>query len=381
MFTVLLAVAGTLLQLYVFRRAASLPRVARLAARRVRLGVALGLWAAYVLGVAAIRWPPGPAATALERWSLSWLGVLFLLSVALLVADALTGFGRLWPRAVAPARTAALLAGALLSAVAFVQGLRAPVVQRYDVGIDGLPAALDGTVVVALSDLHMGSLLGPRWLAARVAQVQAERPDLVVLLGDVFEGHAAPAPALERELAALRAPLGVWGVIGNHERYSGSAGAQAAFARSGIRLLRNAWAEPRPGLVLAGVDDVAEGRGDGRTVAALRAALAGRPQRAATILLVHAPLPPAQVAAAGVDLMLSGHTHGGQLWPFGLAVRQVFPLFVGRYRIGTTTVIVSRGTGTWGPRMRLWHPAEIVRVTLHARPAANDVVARVGARR
>ena len=73
------------------------------------------------------------------------------------------------------------------------------------------------------------------------------------------------------------------------------------------------------------------------------------------------------VASKGVDLMLSGHTHGGQIWPFGYLVRQRFPLFEGRYEIGAMTVIVSRGTGTWGPRMRLWHPAEILRVTLHAR--------------
>lgn len=372
MFAILLVVAGTLLQAYVFLRTASVPRLARRVPRRARVAAAIALWSLYVLGLAAAEVVPGALAAALQLWSMDWLGVLFLFSVALLAADALTGFGGLLPRAAVPARSAALVAGALLSAVALVQGLRAPVVQRYEVVLPQLPAALDGTVIVALSDLHLGSLLGPDWLAARIAQVQAQRPDLVVLLGDVFEGHAAPAPALLRELATLSAPLGVWGVIGNHERHSGSSDAGAAFGHAGIRLLRNAWAGLRPGLVLAGVDDIAEGRPDGRTAAALNAALAGRPPGAATILIVHAPLPQAQLEGSGVGLALSGHTHGGQLWPFGILVRHWFPLFAGRYQVGATTVIVSRGTGTWGPRMRLWRPAEIVRVTLHTGAAAHS---------
>ncbi len=253
----------------------------------------------------------------------------------------------------------------MLSAVALVQGLRAPVVQRYDVTVQRLPAALDGTVIVALSDLHLGSLLGREWLAARLGQVRAERPDLIVLLGDVFEGHGAPDAAVVGALKTLSAPLGVWGVVGNHERYSGHADNAAPFEQAGIRLLRNAWTELRPGLVLTGVDDVPAGEANGKAAAALGAALAGRPP-GATVLIVHAPLPPALVAGSGVALMLSGHTHGGQLWPFGYVVRHWFALFEGRYQVGATTVIVSRGTGTWGPRMRLWHPAEIVRVTLHA---------------
>ncbi len=94
-------------------------------------------------------------------------------------------------------------------------------------------------------------------------------------------------------------------------------------------------------------------------------ALAGRAP-GATILLSHAPSQANRVSAAGVDLMLSGHTHGGQIWPFGYLVRREYPLLAGEYAVGGMTVIVCRGTGTWGPRMRLWHPGEILRITLRA---------------
>jgi predicted MPP superfamily phosphohydrolase len=263
-------------------------------------------------------------------------------------------------QAVPRLRGSGLLAGGALTAMALVQGMRAPVVDSYEVRIASLPAELDGTVVVGLSDVHLGSLLGTPWLAARVVQVQAERPDIVVFIGDVFEGHEAPGADLLAELRRLSAPLGVWGVLGNHEYHAVSKDNARFFAAAGIHLLRNAWVELRPGLVMAGVDEA-----PGVAVAPLKVARAGWPP-GAVLLLSHVPLPADVVTGAGVDLMLAGHTHGGQIWPFGYLVRQRFPLFEGRYDLGDSTAIVSRGAGTWGPRMRLWRPAEILRVTLRS---------------
>jgi predicted MPP superfamily phosphohydrolase len=291
--------------------------------------------------------------------------MMFLTSIALLAVDVMTGFGTLMKRAAPRLRGAGLIAGGALSAMALVQGLRAPVVDSYEVRIASLPAALDGTVVVGLSDLHLGSRLGTPWLAARVRQVQAERPDMVVFIGDVFEGHSAPDSELLAELRRFSAPLGVWGVLGNHEFHAVSKDNATFFESAGIHLLRNAWVELRPGLVMAGVDDAPASAAGGVASAPLKVALAGRPP-GALLLLSHIPLPSDGVTGAGIDLMLAGNTHGGQIWPFGYLVRQQFPLFEGRYDLDGSTAIVSRGAGTWGPRMRLWKPAEILRVTLRS---------------
>ena len=132
---------------------------------------------------------------------------------------------------------------------------------------------------------------------------------------------------------------------------------------AGFELLRNRWAEVRPGLVLAGVDDPRGDRRAGQGSDSVQKALAGRPP-GATIFLSHRPRQAERVSVAGVGLMLSGHTHGGQIWPFGYLVRFSYPLLEGWYEVGGMPVIVTRGTGTWGPRMRLWPPGEILRVTL-----------------
>lgn len=369
MFGVILTVAVTLMQGYVFWRAASVPFVTRHISRRWLIALGIALWILFLFGRAIRPEDTGGMAATAELLSMTWMGMLFLLSVCLLAVEVATGFG-FWLRRSAPVlRGAALVAGGVLSALALIQGLRAPVVQNHDVYLDALPSRLDGTVIIALSDLHLGALLGERWLAARVEQVQAERPDVVILLGDVFEGHGLPQQELLVTLKHLSAPLGIWAVLGNHESHGSRTDNMALFEKAGAHLLSNTWAELRPGLVLAGVDDLAYRDGNGG--AFLAKALAGRPA-GATILLSHAPLPANMVTGKGVNLMLSGHTHGGQLWPFGYLVKDRFPLIAGRYELEGMTAIVSRGTGTWGPRMRLWRPAEILRLTLHSGAKTPD---------
>jgi len=367
-FGLILSAVVTLMQGYVFWRAASVPVLRRHVGTRRLAMLGLTLWLLFLLGRFTDHSATDSIATLLEFFSMTWLGILFLTTVSLLTADIITGFGCWLKRFVPGMRGLALVAGAVLSVLALIQGLRAPIVQHYDIRLDGLPAALDGTVLVVLSDLHLGALLGQNWLAARVAQVQAEQPDAVILLGDIFEGHAAPDREMMATLARLPAPLGVWSVPGNHESHGGDN--MALFEQAGIRVLRNRWTELRPGLILAGVEDLSYDNGSSKTAAALMQALAGRPA-GATILLSHAPLRPELIAGRRINLMLSGHTHGGQIWPFGYLVQQRFPLLAGRHDFSGMTAIVSRGTGSWGPRMRLWRPAEILRVTLHASTRAS----------
>jgi predicted MPP superfamily phosphohydrolase len=168
-------------------------------------------------------------------------------------------------------------------------------------------------------------------------------------------------------LQQLRAPLGSWVVLGNHDVYAGTRRVVAFAEGAGVQVLRNRTAELAPGLHLAGIDDPATLRRDGATDHRLSDALAA-PRTGATILLAHTPdtHTAEAAAAAGVGLMFSGHTHGGQIWPFSYLVRARYPLLVGRYQVGGMTVLVARGTGTWGPRLRLWQPGGILRVRLRA---------------
>ena len=312
-----------------------------------------------------LSWPrrDRALAAALELFGMTWMGVLFLVFVSLLAIDFITGFGLLLPRLAPSLRGLALLAGGLLSAIALIQGLRPPVVQNYEVYLAGLPDEMDNTVVVAVSDLHLGSLLGERWLEALVTQIQAQQPDLVVLLGDLFEGHGEPQGELLPVLRRLSAPLGVWVVPGNHEFHGGNNTSTSLIEHAGFQLLSNRHAEVRPGLILAGVDDLTAIYRSGQSGDNISEVLAGRPP-GATILLSHTPWQSDEAAKDGIGLMLCGHTHGGQIWPFGYLVKYVYPLLEGRYEVDGMTVIVCRGTGTWGPRMRLWRPSEILRVNL-----------------
>jgi len=364
MFGTALIVAYSVLLLYVSWRAASVPVIERHVSRKCLVGAGFALWALFYLARTWAHQGSGPLARAVEFVGMTCLGAMLLCSVALLAVDLATGFGRLLPSRAPALRGWALVAGGLLSSFALVQGLRAPAVVSYEVGLPGLPAALDGTLLVAMSDTHVGGLVSEGWLAARLAEAQALKPDLVVFLGDIFEGHddaALDMPALRQ----LSAPLGKWFVTGNHEFHHESGAGIRVLERAGFRRLDDAWAEAAPGLIVAGVNDRRADDRRGLDGDPLARALAGRPP-GATLLLSHSPRQAEAAARAGVELMLSGHTHGGQIWPFGYLVRTVHPLLAGRYSVEGMPVIVCRGTGTWGPRMRLWKRGEILRVTLHA---------------
>jgi uncharacterized protein len=364
MFGSILISICTLMHIYVFWRMAAVPLVNRHVPLNLLIGIGVLLWAFFFFGRVFGHSHTGALAAAIELFGMLWMGVLFLLFVPLLATDIVTLFGFLLPRMAPAIRGWALVVGAAFSIIALFQGLRPPVVQSYEVRLAHLPRALDKTVIIAMSDLHLGTLIGKRWLAARVAQVKQERPDLVVLLGDLFEGHGQAPEDLLSILGRLSAPLGVWAVAGNHEFHGDRSSRMRLFDETGIQLLRNRWVRIRPGFILAGVDDLTAQHRAGRDGDFISQALAGRPP-GATVLLSHTPWQTEKAARDGANLMLCGHTHGGQIWPFGYLVRLSYPLLAGRYEVNGMPVIVSRGTGTWGPRMRLWRPGEILRVTLH----------------
>ena len=363
MFGIILISVISLLHLYVFGRVATIAWVRHNLPLKYLLAVGLLLWGFVVLSRVLHDQHLGGLSAVIEFIGMFWMGSLFLLFACLLTVDVFTIFGFLFPRLAPVLRGVALVAGLAMSLLALVQGLRPPVVRDYTVPMAGLPPQLSGTKIVAMTDMHLGTQLGKGWLAKRVRQVEALQPDLVVLVGDILDGHDGALSKLEPILRRLHAPLGVWAVLGNHEFYRGADQCTRFLEDSGITVLRNRWVAVQPGLVLAGVDDLTATRhlkvgGD-----PVQKALTAKPP-GATVLLSHTPLLTDKAAEMGVGLMLSGHTHNGQIWPFNYLVRRFYPMIYGAYPIGDMTAIVCRGTGTWGPRMRLWHPGEIIRVTL-----------------
>ncbi|MGZ4964568.1 MAG: metallophosphoesterase, partial [Limisphaerales bacterium] len=283
----------------------------------------------------------------------------------LLAADLVTLGGNVFTTATTTIRIGAVVTAVFLSLIALLQGFRAPTLTDYEVSLPGLPRELDGTVLVQLSDLHLGNILRQRWLQKQIARVNSVKPDIVVITGDLVDGNVGRVEPLRETLQQLRAPLGVWAVTGNHEFYAGLARSVALFENAGFSILRDSNKQAAPGLIIAGVDDLTSRAPITDDDHPITQALAHRPS-GATILLSHSPLDAEKAATAGVGLMLSGHTHNGQIWPFNHLVRSRYRLLSGRYDVNGLTAIVSRGTGTWGPPMRLWLPGEIVRIKLRS---------------
>lgn len=365
MFAIILSSVCSLMHFYVWLRTYSIPVIKKRISRKKFIACATAFWLLFISSLVLGHDASGPTAAAMEFFAMNWLGVLFLATALLLPTELLTGFGFFFKRTVGTIRAGAVGAAALLSLLALIQGLRAPVISSYDITLSELPPELDGTVLVAVSDLHLGSQLGESWTQGRIEQINRLKPDIVVLVGDIVEGHGPVLNGISSRLRTLTPPLGVWAVNGNHEFFGGVEKNSLFFEKSNISLLRNRHTTLAPGLVLAGIDDLTYQRRFGAKEDYLDQALTNHPP-GALILLSHSPWQAEKAAELGANLMLSGHTHNGQIWPFNYLVRLFYPLIGGRYQIEKMTVLVCRGTGTWGPRMRLWSRGEILNITLHS---------------
>jgi predicted MPP superfamily phosphohydrolase len=232
-----------------------------------------------------------------------------------------------------------------------------------------LPTALDGFSIVQLSDLHIGMTIGRDFVQRVVDRANALAPDLLALTGDLVDGKVAALRDEAAPLAQLRARHGVYAVTGNHEYYSGVDAWIAELTGLGLRYLRNervAIGDGAASFDLAGVDDDgARGwRGHGED---LGRALATRDPARLCVLLAHQPRQVRRAIKYGVDLQLSGHTHGGQIWPWHYLVRmQQGGLLAGRYQLARTQLYVTRGCGYWGPPVRVLAPLEITRIILRS---------------
>lgn len=328
-----------------------------------------------------------------SRWSdritvagLFATGLFSSLAVFTLLRDVVLAFGILTLSAAhvqlleTATAWAVVALAALATAVGFANARRRARIVRIRVPIADLPAALHGFSIAQVSDVHVGRTIGRRFVEAIVRAVNALDADLIAVTGDLVDGSVSELAAHTAPLEGLKARHGAFFVTGNHEYYSGERAWIAELERLGVRVLMNEHVVLDHGgarMVVAGVTDFGAYRFDPAQRSDPQAALAGAPADAgARILLAHQPRTAPAAARAGFDLQLSGHTHGGQFWPWMLFVRLQQPFTAGLHRIGRMWVYISRGTGYWGPPKRFGAPSEITLIELV--PQARAARARAG---
>ncbi|MGY2124420.1 metallophosphoesterase [Nocardia gipuzkoensis] len=273
-----------------------------------------------------------------------------------------------------PARSRIVAVGVLAAATVLVawgvfEARRVPRVRTVQVTIPGLGPALDGLRMVVATDTHYAALDRLRWSERVVEVVNAQHPDIACHAGDLADGSVAKRHAQVDPLGKVEAELGRFYITGNHEYFGDAQGWIDHMASLGWQPLHNQHETVRRGddqLVIAGIDDPT---GIGLTGHGpdLPAALAGADPDAPVVLLAHQPRQVREAAAAGVALQISGHTHGGQIWPFHYLVRLEQPVVAGLSRHGDRTQLyTSRGTGFWGPQLRVFAPSEITVLVLRS---------------
>lgn len=342
---------------------------------KIATGAIVVLFVLLMTSFVVVRALHRPFAAPLMWFVYSWLGLLFFLVMTLGLSDAakaitlrVQGTGTIDDpeRRVAISR---LFAGgaALLgvgAATAGVANVLAPVaVKRVRVELSKLKAAASGMKIVQLTDVHVGPTIGREYVERVVARVNDLDADVVVITGDLVDGSVEDLKEHVAPLAQMKNKHGIYFVTGNHEYYSGAEAWIAYLESIGIKVLRNEHVRigGEDGFDLAGVDDPSSGTQD------LQKALAHRDPEIACVLLAHQPRGVHLAEELGVDLQLSGHTHGGQLFPWNYMVRLQQPFVEGLHKLQTAQIYVSSGTGYWGPPMRVGTSAEITEIHLVAK--------------
>ncbi|MGY1832712.1 metallophosphoesterase [Geodermatophilus sp. SYSU D01180] len=414
-FGTVVLVALLLLHGYLWwRLVRSTTRPGRARRRLTALTVVLALLPA--AAVLLRRTLPLDAAAPLDWVAYTWLGIAFYAFLALLVLEPVRLVLRRWARrpavpAAAPAtpapvpavgpdpgpepepaprpedrevvadpsrrlflaRSLAVTAGAVALGTAgtgVYLANSAPAVRRVPITLPRLDPALDGLRIVTFSDGHLSATYGGRRFERLVEIVNSQRPDVVAIVGDLVDGEVDELREEVAPLADLVSEQGVFFVTGNHEYFVDTTAWLRHLPTLGVEVLRNERVPITRGgatVDLAGIDDrTAAGSGVPGHGADLDAALDGRDDGTPVVLLAHQPYMVDQARAAGVDLQLSGHTHGGQLWPFDYAIRLDQPAVEGWSRHGDTQLYVTAGAGYWGPPMRIGARPEVTVVELRA---------------
>ncbi|MEP6859761.1 MAG: metallophosphoesterase [Deltaproteobacteria bacterium] len=388
LFRLAMFVVSGLVHYYVYRRILGVIEPSK-RTRRIAAAIAILLFLSVPLQSSARMW--APQLSAVLGWiSGPWLAFIGVSATYFAILDVLHGLAWLArkplrrppPSATALSRREFLgrVGGGAAIAVSGASvgiGMREArgdhEIVTVEVSLAKLPKALDGFSIVQLSDLHTGMTIDRKFVQRVVDRANALKPDLIALTGDLVDGTVDNLREDIAPLQSLRAPHGVFAVTGNHEYYAGVDAWIAEITRLGARYLRNERVTIGSGdatFELAGVDDYSahDWPGHGED---LGAATANRDASRALVLLAHQPRQVKNAAKHGVDLQLSGHTHGGQIWPWHYLVKlQQGGLLAGKYEHRGTQLYVTRGCGYWGPPVRLLAPLEITRVILRSAAAA-----------
>jgi hypothetical protein len=272
---------------------------------------------------------------------------------------------RLW---ISPSAQATLLLTIFMTVTGMIIARRRPGIVEIQIPVTDLPRALHGFSIAQISDVHVGPTIKRGFVEGIVRSVNELNADLIAVTGDLVDGSVTQLSVHTAPLAGLTARHGAYFVTGNHEYYSGERAWTEEIRRLGMRVLKNEHVvleHDGASLVLAGVTDYSAHHYDPAQRSDPAAALYGAPADAgAKILLAHQPSSATAAAEAGFDVQISGHTHGGQFWPWNLFVHFFQPFTGGLHRLKNLWIYVSRGTGYWGPPNRFGVPSEITRIRL-----------------
>lgn len=331
------------------------------------------LWTCFAsifVGFLGGRVLPRPLAKVVQWVGFVWMGAFGLLLVTTAASDvALAVLSRtaLWDPSWLSLRPLGVV-GLVVPALAFgFVVARSPRVKRVTVAIPNLPSRFEGFRIAQITDVHIGETLTRSFAAHVTRTVNSLDADAVAVTGDMIDGSVAKLRDEVEPLAGLRGTHGVFYVTGNHEYYHGGSSWQAEARRLGMRVLHNEHVViERDGqqLVIAGVPDVEGGRFSAQHEPDAAVAFAGAPEGAPRILLAHQPRFARRVGTTRVDLMLSGHTHGGQIFPFMVFVKLQQPVIAGFKVLWGVPTYTSNGTGYWGPPFRIGPRGEVTEVTL-----------------
>ena len=263
----------------------------------------------------------------------------------------------------------ALATSGALTSYGFWRAFEPAELTELPIRLPNLPKALDGLSIVQLTDLHVSSVIRRQFVEEMVRRTNALKPDLVAITGDLVDGDVDQLAEAVAPLRDLKSRYGTFFVTGNHDYYSGDVQWSAALSRMGIQVLRNRLVrigDAGASFDLVGVDDWGARNMRPRGGYNLERAIAGRDPDRASVLLAHEPANFETAAERGMGLQLSGHTHGGQLFPVTALVSLRWLRYRGLYSYRSGQLYVSRGVGFWGPPLRVGSPPEIVKVTLLA---------------